>query len=191
MLQEVVQEIENVTMDVLKGIHTAMPGVIASFDPGSGRATIKPNGKYMSSSGKRMAYPQLSDVPVAFPICQSAGVGIAYPVKAGDSCIIIVSEVELDEWRSGAESEGSLRFDLSSAMAVPGLLVGGSEMIQKACAQEAVVIVSGTAEVLVSEDQITASVGNTEFKVSEAEIAIRGDLKVDGDISYTGSIHEG
>ena len=179
------------TMDVLKGIHTAMPGVIASFDPGSGRATIKPNGKYMSSSGKRMAYPQLSDVPVAFPICQSAGVGIAYPVKAGDSCIIIVSEVELDEWRSGAESEGSLRFDLSSAMAVPGLLVGGSEMIQKACAQEAVVIVSGTAEVLVSGDQITASVGNTEFKVSEAEIAIRGDLKVDGDISYTGSIHEG
>ena len=191
MLQEVVQEIENVTMDVLKGIHTAMPGVIASFDPGSGRATIKPNGKYMSSSGKRMAYPQLSDVPVAFPICQSAGVGIAYPVKAGDSCIIIVSEVELDEWRSGAESEGSLRFDLSSAMAVPGLLVGGSEMIQKACAQEAVVIVSGTAEVLVSGDQITASVGNMEFKMSEAEIAIRGDLKVDGDISYTGSIHEG
>ena len=191
MLQEVVQEIENVTMDVLKGIHTAMPGVIASFDPGSGRATIKPNGKYMSSSGKRMAYPQLSDVPVAFPICQSARVGIAYPVKAGDSCIIIVSEVELDEWRSGAESEGSLRFDLSSAMAVPGLLVGGGEMIQKACAQEAVVIVSGTAEVLVSEDQITASVGNTEFKLSEAEIAVRGDLKVDGDISYTGSIHEG
>ena len=191
MLQEVVQEIENVTMDVLKGIHKAMPGVIASFDPGSGRATIKPNGKYMSSSGKRMAYPQLSDVPVAFPICQSAGVGIAYPVKAGDSCIIIVSEVELDEWRSGAESEGSLRFDLSSAMAVHGLLVGGSEMIQKACAQEAVVIVSGTAEVLVSGDQITASVGNMEFKMSEAEIAIRGDLKVDGDISYTGSIHEG
>ena len=121
MIQEVVQEIEKTVRDGLKGIHTAMPGEIKSFDPGSGRATVTPNGKFTSSSGKRMAYPAISDVPVAFPVCQSAGVGVAYPVKAGVSCIIIISEVELDEWRSGAESEGSLQFDLSSAMAVPGL----------------------------------------------------------------------
>lgn len=191
MLQEVVQEIENVATDVLKGIHTAMPGVIASFDPGSGRATVNPNGKYTSSSGKRMSYPQLSDVPVAFPVCQSAKVGVAYPVKAGDSCIIIVSEVELDEWRSGAESEGSLRFDLSSAMAVPGLLVGGGELIQKACAEDAVVIASGIAEVLVSEEHIMATIGETELKVTEVEIVVRGNLKVDGDISYTGSLQGG
>lgn len=191
MLQELVQEVENMTKDLLKEIHTAMPGEILSFSPGSGRAVVQPTGKYTSSSGKRMSYPTISDVPIAFPVCQSAGVGIAYPVKAGDSCIIIVSEVELDEWRSGAESEGSLQFDLSSAMAVPGLLIGGSEMIQKACAQDAVVIAGGAAEVLVSEDKITASVGNTEFKLSEAEIAARGDLKVEGDIFCTGSIHGG
>ena len=191
MLQEVVQEIENTARSVLDGVHTAMPGEITSFDPGSGRAVVKPNGQFTSSGGKRMAYPAISDVPVAFPVCQSAGVGIAYPVKAGDSCIIIVSEVELDEWRSGAESEGSLRFDLSSAMAVPGLLVGGGEMIQKACARDAVVIAGGASEVMVSEDQITASIGDTEFRLTEAEIAIRGDLKVDGDISYTGSLHGG
>lgn len=191
MMQEVVQEIENLVMDAMKGIHTAMPGMISSFDPGSGKATVKPSGKFTSSGGKRMEYPAISDVPVAFPVCQSAGVGVAYPVKAGDSCIIIISEVELDEWRSGAESEGSLQFDLSSAMAVPGLLVGGGEMIQKACARDAVVIAGGASEVMVSEDQITASIGDTEFRLTEAEIAIRGDLKVDGDISYTGSLHGG
>lgn len=189
MIQEVVQEIENTVRDGLKGIHTAMPGEITSFDPGSGRATVKPNGQYTSSSGKRMAYPQISDVPVVFPVCQSAGAGIAFPVKAGDSCIIIVSEVELDEWRSGGESEGSLRFDLTNAMAVPGLLVGGSEMIRKACAQDAVVIAGKTAEVLISEDEITATVGDTELKLTEEETAIRGNLKVDGDISYTGALH--
>lgn len=191
MMQELVQEIENTVMDVMKGIHTAMPGTISSFDPGSGKATVKPSGKFTASGGRRMAYPAISDVPVAFPVCQSAGVGVAYPVKAGDSCIIIISEVELDEWRSGAESEGSLQFDLSSAMAVPGLLVGGGEMIQKACARDAVVIAGGASEVMVSEDQITASIGDTEFRLTEAEIAIRGDLKVDGDISYTGSLHGG
>ncbi len=189
MMQEVVQEIENLVMDTMKGIHTAMPGEITSFDPGSGKATVKPSGKFTSTSGKRMPYPAISDVPVAFPVCQSAGVGVAYPVKAGDSCIIIISEVELDEWRSGAESEGSLQFDLSSAMAVPGLMVGGGEMVQKACAQDAVVIASGTTEVLVSEESITATMGDTELKVTEENVAIRGDLKVDGDISYTGSLH--
>lgn len=188
MIQEVVQEIEKTVRDGLKGIHTAMPGEIKSFDPGSGRATVTPNGKFTSSSGKRMAYPAISDVPVAFPVCQSAGVGVAYPVKAGDSCIIIISEVELDEWRSGAESEGSLQFDLSSAMAVPGLLVGGGEMIQKACAQDAVVIAGGTAEILISENEITATMGDTELKLTEEEAAIRGNLKVDGDISYTGAL---
>lgn len=188
MIQDFVQAIENTTRNLMKEIHTAMPGEILSFSPGSGRAVVQPIGKYTSSSRKRMNYPAISDVPVVFPVCQSAGAGIVYPVRAGDSCIIIVSEVELDEWRSGAESEGSLQFDLSSAMAVPGLLVGGSEMIQKACAQDAVVISSGIAEVLVSEEKITASVGNTEFMLSDAEIAVRGDLKVDGDISYTGSI---
>ena len=97
--------------------------------------------------------------------------------------------MELDEWRSGAESEGSLRFDLTNAMAVPGLLVGGSEMIRKACAQDAVVIAGKTAEVLISEDEITATVGDTELKLTEEETAIRGNLKVDGDISYTGALH--
>ena len=138
-----------------------------------------------------MAYPAISDVPVTMPVCQSAGVGVAFPVKAGDSCMIIVSEVELDEWRSGADSEASLRFDLSSAMAVPGLMMAGCEMIQKACAEDAVVIAGGRAEVLVKEDRITASVGDTEFTLTEENMAIRGDLNVDGNISCTGSVSGG
>ena len=191
MLQELVQEIENTARIVLGEIHTALPGNIVSFSPGSGMAVVKPNGKYTSSSGKRMAYPAISDVPVTMPVCQSAGVGVAFPVKAGDSCMIIVSEVELDEWRSGADSEASLRFDLSSAMAVPGLMMAGCEMIQKACAEDAVVIAGGRAEVLVKEDRITASVGDTEFTLTEENMAIRGDLNVDGNISCTGSVSGG
>ena len=62
-------------------------------------------------------------------------------------------------------------------------------MIRKACAQDAVVVASGTTEVLISEDEITATVGDTELKLTEDETAIRGNLKVDGDISYTGALH--
>lgn len=239
MLQEFAQEVENTARKVMEEIHTAMPGTIVSFSPGSGMAVVQPTGKFTSASGKRMNYPVISDVPLSIPICQSAGAGIAYPVKGGDSCIIIVSEIELDEWRSGAEADGSLHFDLSSAMAVPGLLVGGGELMQKACAEDAVVIAAGTTEVKISEEELTATLGETEIKVTEEEItvtmedtkliiskeeillalkdaqlrateeevivtmgdteckvskeevAIRGDLKVDGDISYTGALTGG
>ncbi len=255
MLQELAQEVENTARKVMEEIHTAMPGTIVSFSPGSGMAVVQPTGKFTSASGRRMNYPAISDVPLSIPICQSAGAGIAYPVKGGDSCIIIVSEIELDEWRSGAEADGSLHFDLSSAMAVPGLLVGGGELMQKACAEDAVVMAAGTTEVKVSEDELTAKLGETEIKVTEEEItvvmedtkltiskeeimaalkdtmvkvteeeinivlkdaeliaseesilvtmgdteckvskeevAIRGDLKVDGDISYTGALTGG
>ena len=38
MLQELVQEIENTARSVLGEIHTALPGKIVSFSPGSGMA---------------------------------------------------------------------------------------------------------------------------------------------------------
>lgn len=65
MIQELVQAIEDTTRGIMKEIHTAMPGVILSFSPGSGRASVQPTGQYTSSSGKRMGYPAISDVPVA------------------------------------------------------------------------------------------------------------------------------
>jgi len=188
MMQEFSQQVEETARAVVDEIHTAMPGTVIAFDPGSGTATVKPNGKYVTADGKKLDYPQITDVPVTFPFCQTAGVGIAFPVGKGDSCLIIISEVELDEWRTGAESEGSLRFDLTSAMCVPGLLEGGGDIISKACQNNAVVVASGGAEVMVSDDGAVITSGDTKMTVSDAGVAISGDLKVDGNISSTGTI---
>lgn len=188
MMQEFSQQVEETARAVVDEIHTAMPGTVISFDPGSGTVTVKPNGKYVTADGKRLDYPQITDVPVTFPFCQTAGVGIAFPVGKGDSCLIIISEVELDEWRTGAESEGSLRFDLTSAMCVPGLLEGGGDIISKACQNNAVVVAAGGTEIMVSDDSAVIASGDTKMTVSEAGVAISGDLKVDGNISSTGTI---
>lgn len=191
MLQEFTQEVEGTAREVVNEIHTALPGEIVSFDAGSGSASVKPAGKFVTSDGQKLDYPVITEVPVVFPFCQQAGVGVAFPVNAGDSCIIIISEVELDAWRSGAESEGSLRFDLTSAMAVPGLLEGGSDLVKKATDQNAVVIGTSGAEVIISDEGVSVDTGSTMIDVSESGIAVRGDLKVDGNISYTGSCQPG
>ena len=175
MMQELTQQIEETARAVTDEIHTAMPGTVIAFDPGSGTATVKPSGKIM-------------DVPVTFPFCQTAGVGIAFPVGKGDSCLIVISEVELDEWRTGAESEGSLRFDLTSAMCIPGLLEGGGDIISKACQNNVVIVGAGDVEVMVSDAGAVITSGGTKMTVSDDGVAISGDLKVDGNISSTGTI---
>ena len=40
MMQEFVQEIQNTVQRGLRGIHTAMPGQIVSFDAAKGIATV-------------------------------------------------------------------------------------------------------------------------------------------------------
>lgn len=172
MLQEFIQEIENTVKAIVNDVHTALPGEIVSYDAMTGTATVSPIGKFVTSDNRILEYPKIAEVPVVFPYCSTAEAGIILPVKPGDSCIVIVSEVELDEWRSGAESDGPLRFDLTNAVVIPGLLKKGKELHQEAVDKDAVVVVAKEVTLSVSKKCITA----------------RGDFKVDGDILYTGSV---
>jgi hypothetical protein len=189
MLQELTQEIENTAKAVVNEIHTALPGEIVSYDAGAGTAAVQPVGKFVTSDGTELAYPTITEAPVCFPFCQNAGVGIAFPVKKGDSCIIIISEVELDAWRSGAESEGSLRFDLTSAMIIPGLLEGGCVASQKASSENAVVVTAGDVTVTVSGGGCMIDTGSTVMNVTDSGVSIKGNLNVTGNIK-AGSISQ-
>ena len=77
MLQEFTAEIEQTAKAVVNEIHTALPGEIVSYNAGAGTATVKPIGKYVTSDGKELNYPTITEAPVCFPFCQNAGVGIA------------------------------------------------------------------------------------------------------------------
>lgn len=180
MLQELTTEIEKTAKAAVNEIHTALPGEIISFD--GGMATVKPVGKYVTSDGVKLDYPMITEAPVVFPFCQSSGVGIAFPVKKGDSCIILVSEVELDAWRTGAESLGSLRFDLSSAMVIPGLLEKSYEPMIRASNDNAVIIQAGGAEIMVNDGGCTIDTGSTVMELDDSGVHIDGSLTVTGDI---------
>ena len=175
MLQELAQEVENVARSIVNDVHTALPGKIVSFDPENALAVVQPQGKYVTADKISLDYPMIPDVPVMYPYCQRSNVGIVFPIKAGDSCLIIISEVELDTWRSGAESEAPLRYDLTSAIAIPDLMLGGGEAIRKAANQDAVVIVSGAGEIV----------------VADGSISVAGNVTVAGDMAITGTLAAG
>lgn len=82
-----------------------------------------------------------------------------------------MSEQELDAWLGGGESENDMRFDLTSAIALPGLSNKGSSALKEACT---------TGNVIVSN-------GSTKLSVSKSGVEIIGNLDVKGNISCTGS----
>lgn len=170
MMQEFVDQVNKTARKATEDMHTALPGVITSFDPGSGMASVQPKAKFKKPDGKTMDFPEVTGVPVVFP--QSAGATIAWPIKPGDGCLIVFSESALDYWMYGKETDTALKFDLSSAIAIPGLLAKGNPAMQTACGEDAVVVVAG----------------GTTLKVTPSEVTIIGNLKVNGKIEATNDV---
>lgn len=171
MLQEFVEQVEKVARSVMEEMHTAIPGKITAFNPGTGQATVKPYGTFTTGAGKKMAYPTITGVPVVIPQCPKANLQIAFPIATGMDCLVIVSEQELDAWLGGGESENDMRFDLTSAIAFPGLSNKGSDALQEACTTGNVIIRNGS----------------TKLSVSKSGVKIIGNLDVKGNISCAGS----
>lgn len=175
MVQEAVENIGKAARDATASIHTAIPGVINGVDLGTGLATVTPSGMFVTPSGQKIKFPVITGVPLVVPQCPALGIEMAFPVKAGDSCLVVFSEQELDGWLYGKESEGTLRFDLTSAIAIPGLGKTVGAAFKEACSSGSVVIANGA----------------TKITVSKSGIAMSGNLKVNGNISYTGSLSGG
>jgi len=166
MLSEFVDMVHETAKNVMNGMHTAFPGEIVSFDPSTCRATIMPKMFFRIPSGGTLPYPNVSGVPVVIPQSAAQGTTIAFPIKPGDGCLVIVAEQSLDYWMYGINRDGNegsdLGFDLTNAICIPGLFVTPNAALAKACAENAVVIQS-------------------------PKVIVDGDLHVDGDLTVSGS----
>lgn len=165
MLQEFAQEIESTVRAEIENIHTSIPGKIVDFNVNSGTATVKPYGRF-KFNGEYKEMPAISEVPVMFPYSNSSGIGIAFPVLVGDDCMLLISEVELDEWRNGAKTIVPLKFDFTSAVAILGLCKIPSQSMQQATKDKAVIISSGS----------------TTLSISEKGLVIKGNVEINGNI---------
>lgn len=170
MMQEFVDRINQTVQKNIDGIHTALPGEITAYDPETGLATVQPKAQFKKPNGEAMNFPPITGVPIVFP--QSKAATIAWPVKAGDGCLLIFAEAALDYWMYGRETDTALKFDLSNAIAVPGLLAAGNAAMREACEEGAVVIESGSTSLMVSPDAVY----------------IAGNLIVSGSVTAVGEV---
>ncbi|NJR73231.1 MAG: hypothetical protein HC773_05165 [Scytonema sp. CRU_2_7] len=103
-------------------VHTCIPGRFEKYDYKTQSAQVKPLIKKVYLDGSVLVLPVIASVPVIFP--RTAQSGITFPINKGDKCLILFTERSLERWRlSGNDSEPGdrRRYDLSDAVAIPGL----------------------------------------------------------------------
>lgn len=202
MMQEFVQQISDTVKEATYDIHTALPGTISEFDPATGMAVVKPEGSVAMKNGRRLKYPSIVKVPVVFPQASSQDVVIAYPVKPGDGCLVIICENDLKPWMShGKETESDMKFDLTNAVCIPGLFSEGNESIQKAIDEDAIIIRNKDTEMMMKEDELQIEYKQNRIRMDKNEVHLKcgeksltvkkSRVEIQGDLFVSGSIEGG
>ena len=175
MMQEFVQAIYDAIDKKTAEMHTCVPGKITAFDSATGLASVLPTMQFKKPNGERIDYPQITGVPVVIPQSAGQSAAIAYPVKAGDGCLIIFSEQSLDYWMYGQKTDTDLKFDLTNAICIPGLFPKVTPALAEACKTDSVIIKNGSASVRLKGGGITLVGG----------VTVVGNLSVQGSIAAT------
>ena len=119
--------IEKVINNASFNIHVCLPAVVQSYDPIKQTIEAQPTvrERVIQENGEitYLKYPLLINVPVAFP--QASGYSITFPVKKGDECLIVFSDVSIDNWWLKGNIQNPVeqrRHDLSDGIAILGLI---------------------------------------------------------------------
>lgn len=178
MAQRLYDEIKRIIDDTLSSVHTSMPGIITSV--GGMTAGVKPTVTFNTADGKSMSYPVLSGCPIVMPMAADGKTGVAFPVKAGDACLIICCESTLSEWQSG-NTRASVRHGLSNAICVPCLLKSAPESVSKARIKNAAILFSKKNEVLCGEDEIQIKF-KEDTSITINDDGLQGKIKKDTEL---------
>lgn len=192
MLQEIVEQVEEIAQSVVDDVHTVLPCRVVKYDEKKNLAKVKPVGEFLLRDGEKMEFPEIDEVPVIFPYFIAWDIGIVFPVHKNDEMLLFISEIELDEWRTGAKSDAPLKFDLTSAVAMPALIKKPNSLHKRSVDDNALIIKAKEAEIAVqypvSGTNITIKVKDKQIKVSDKGIDMKGDVKIIGDVKISGNL---
>ena len=106
---------------LMRNVHTAMPGIVESYDPVSRRARVQPAIDILLADGSVTSRPIITGVPVLWPM--TGMFSLTAPLASGDNVLLIISERGLERWKieHGKSPPGTGVFALRDCMAIPGL----------------------------------------------------------------------
>lgn len=109
--------------NALSSVHTSLPAKVVDYDESKHRAKVKPATRMLMSNGVQIELPELMDVPVIFP--SSKFFDLEFPLDKDDGVLLVFQESDISEWKDGKKDSAALtssRFNLDSAIAIPGMI---------------------------------------------------------------------
>ena len=106
----------------MAAVNVSIPAEIVSYSSATQKCSVQPSIKRKYEDGTVINLPIINDVPVLFPRAGKAF--ISFPLKAGDSVLLIFSQRSLDSWlETGGivEANDQRKHAFSDAIAIPGL----------------------------------------------------------------------
>lgn len=117
-----VEILRNAVKSYLIDLHTAMPGVVVSYDRTSQLAVVEPALRRTLVSGEVVELPKIYNVPVQFP--HAGDTFIHFDLKSGDNVLLIFSERSIDKWvaKSGKTTPQERRMhSINDCFAIPSV----------------------------------------------------------------------
>ena len=115
---------------LLKRVHTSLPGIVNTYDASTRRARVQPAIDLLLTNGTSMPKPIILDVPVLFP--SGGGYTIHVPLAAGDPVMIFFSERDIARFKATLTSGAPLSDDIMEAqhaVAVPGFVAPTTALV--------------------------------------------------------------
>ena len=118
-------EVKDVIKEWIKkgneNVHVSMVGKVESYNPQTNRASITPVGSFTAPDWQEIPYPTIHNVPLQFPCGNGGKSGCTFPVRSGDTCIIIIADHQIENFLSDEKSDDMRNHSLNDAYAIPTL----------------------------------------------------------------------
>ena len=110
-------------LQMLKTVHTSLPGIVNEYDATTRRARVQPAVDLLMTDGTTKPKPILLDVPVLFPT--GGGFTMHFPLVAGDPVMLLFAERDIAAFKEALEVGPPLTDDIMEiqhAVCVPGFV---------------------------------------------------------------------
>ena len=91
------QVIPFVNEQLLKQVHTSLPGVVVSYDAATRRARVQPAVDLLLTDGSTMQKPVILNVPVLWPA--TGGYFFHMPLEVGDPVMLLFNERDIARFK--------------------------------------------------------------------------------------------
>ena len=110
-----------VVSQVLKDVHTAMPGIVEAYDATTRRAQVRPALRLLTTNGKSVSRAPIVNALVLFPF--GGGFALLFPLAVGDPVLIIVSERGMSAFKQTfqeSDPDAARLFSVADGVILPG-----------------------------------------------------------------------